>query len=79
MLAKIINEALSGRRIIMNKIDVIAQIGDIKEIEYRNTLAITSIIELLLEKNIISREDISSKAEELDKMAFLQTDKLSKI
>ena len=61
----------------MNKIDVIAQIGDIKEIEYRNTLAITSVIELLLEKKIISRDDISKKAEELDQMAFLETDKLS--
>ena len=56
----------------MNKLDVLAQIGDIKEIEYRNTLALTSVIELLLEKNIISREDISKKAEELDKMAFLE-------
>ncbi|HHY81297.1 MAG TPA: hypothetical protein GX505_01280 [Clostridiales bacterium] len=57
----------------MNRLDVLAQIGDIKEIEYRNTLAITSIIEVLLEKNIISREDISKKAEELDKMAFQET------
>ncbi|HHT64981.1 MAG: hypothetical protein ACOX25_06075 [Caldicoprobacterales bacterium] len=57
----------------MNKLDVLAQIGDIKEIEYRNTLALTSIIELLLEKNIISREDICKKAQELDKMAFLET------
>jgi len=61
----------------MNKLDVLAQIGDMKEIEYRNTLAITSIIELLLEKNIISREDISRKAQELDKMAFLETGELS--
>ena len=34
----------------MNKVDILAQLGDIKEIEYRNTLALTSIIELLLEK-----------------------------
>ena len=53
----------------MNKLDIIAQLGDIKEVEYKNTLALTSIIELLLEKNIISKEDISRKAEELDQMA----------
>jgi hypothetical protein len=64
---------IPGRRICMNKLDVLAQIGDMKEIEYRNTLAITSIIELLLEKGIVSREDISRKAEELDKFAFLKT------
>ena len=60
----------------MNKLEIMAQIGDIKEIEYRNTLAITSIIELLLEKNIISREDISKKAEELDRMAFMKTNEI---
>jgi hypothetical protein len=60
----------------MNKLEIIAQIGDIKEIEYRNTLALTSIIELLLEKNIISREDISRKAEELDRLAFLKTSEI---
>ena len=57
----------------MNKLEIMAQIGHIKEIEYRNTLALTSIIELLLEKNIISREDISKKAEELDRLAFMKT------
>lgn len=57
----------------MNKLDIVAQIGDIKEVEYRNTLAITSIIEVLLEKNIISRDDIAKKAEELDKLALLET------
>jgi hypothetical protein len=58
--------------VCVNKLDVIAQIGDMKEVEYRNTLAITSIIEILLEKNIISREDFAKKAEELDKLAFLE-------
>ena len=57
----------------VNKLDVIAQIGDKKEVEYRNTLAITSIIEVLLEKNIISREDFAKKAEELDRLALLET------
>ncbi len=53
----------------MNKLEIISQLGDIKEVEYKNTLALTSIIELLLEKNIISKEDISRKAEELDQRA----------
>ncbi len=54
----------------MNKLDIISQLGDMKEIDYRNTLAITSIIELLVEKNIISREDIARKAAELDEQAY---------
>lgn len=54
----------------MNKLEIISQLGDIKEVEYRNTLAITSIIELLLERNIISKEDIAKKAKELDELAL---------
>ncbi|NLU36531.1 MAG: hypothetical protein GXX01_05890 [Clostridiales bacterium] len=61
----------------MNKVDILAQLGDIKEIEYRNTLALTSIIELLLEKKIISREDICRKAKELDRLAFMEAGKTS--
>lgn len=61
----------------MNKLDVIAQIGDMKEVDYRNTLAITSIIEILLEKKIINREDIAKKAKELDQLAFIETNKIS--
>lgn len=54
----------------MNKLEIISQLSDIKEVEYRNTLAITSIIELLVEKNLISKEDIAKKAAELDELAF---------
>jgi hypothetical protein len=70
------NISLKGG-VVLNKLDVIAQIGDMKEVEYRNTLAITSIIEVLLEKNIISKDDIARKAEELDKLALLETDSIS--
>lgn len=52
----------------MNSIDLIGEIADLKEIEYKNTLAIVSIIELLVEKNIISRTDISKKAQFLDSL-----------
>lgn len=57
----------------MKVLDVVSQIGDMKQVDYRNTLAITSIIEILLEKDIITKEDIAKKAEELDRMAFVET------
>ncbi|MFZ5353154.1 MAG: hypothetical protein ACOZCL_10590 [Bacillota bacterium] len=50
----------------MNKLDLIGQIADLKELDYRNTLAIASIIELLIDKGIINRSDIASKAYELE-------------
>jgi hypothetical protein len=53
----------------MNNIDVIAQLGDMKEIDYRNTLAIASLIELLIDKGILSRHELARKASLLDKMS----------
>ncbi|EOD00536.1 hypothetical protein [Caldisalinibacter kiritimatiensis] len=54
----------------MNDIDVFAEIGDLKEIDYRNTLAIASIIEVLVDKGIIDRNDIAKKARLLDSMTI---------
>lgn len=50
----------------MNKIDFYGQIADIKETEYKNTLAIASIIEVLIEKGLINKNDIALKAKQLD-------------
>lgn|GEM_PF-422144 len=59
----------------MNELDLISQIGNMKEVDYRNTLAIVSMIELLLEKKIISRDDLAKKAKELENLAFLEIEK----
>ncbi|KPU27536.1 hypothetical protein TR13x_05600 [Caloranaerobacter sp. TR13] len=53
----------------MNDIDIFSQISDLKEIDYRNTLAIASIIEVLVDKGIINRNDIAIKAKQLDSMS----------
>lgn len=52
----------------MNEVDIIGELADLKEIDYKNTLAIVSIIELLIEKNIVSRTDINKKAQFLDSL-----------
>jgi hypothetical protein len=52
----------------MNDIDMVSQIGNMKEIDYRNTLAIASVIELLIDKGILERNEIAKKARLLDEM-----------
>ncbi|MCG8538445.1 MAG: hypothetical protein MJA82_00725 [Clostridia bacterium] len=52
-----------------NKIDIYAKIGDLKEIDYRNTLAIATLIELLVEKGLITRDEFAHKAYVLDNMS----------
>lgn len=54
----------------MTKLDLVGQIADLKEIDYRNTLAIASIIELLIDKGIINRNDIALKASQLERLTL---------
>jgi len=50
----------------MNPIDMIAQIADLKEVDYKNTLAIATLLELLFEKGIITKQEFSQKAHDLE-------------
>lgn len=53
----------------MGEIDIIAQLADLKEIDYKNTLALASLIEVLIQKGYIGRNDVALKAQELDCLA----------
>jgi len=50
----------------MGDIDILAQISDMKIVDYRNTLALASLIEVLTEKGVIGKNDVALKARELD-------------
>lgn len=51
-----------------------AQIADLKEVDYRNTLAVAALIELLVEKGILTREELAEKAGALDRLADMATE-----
>jgi len=51
---------------LMGEIDIFAQLSDMKMVDYKNTLAIVSLIEVLKEKGIIGENDIGLKAKALD-------------
>lgn len=52
----------------MGDIDIFALLSDMKMVDYKNTLAIVSLIEVLKEKGIIGENDVSLKARELDSL-----------
>ncbi|QUH25382.1 hypothetical protein [Serpentinicella alkaliphila] len=54
----------------MKEIDILGQLSDLKNIDYRNTLAIATLIELLVEKGIITRQEFAKKAQHLDHMSL---------
>ncbi|MDD4568572.1 MAG: hypothetical protein PHE70_00375 [Tepidanaerobacteraceae bacterium] len=50
----------------MGEIDICAQLSDMKMVDYKNTLAIVSLIEVLTEKGVIGNNDVAIKAKTLD-------------
>ena len=50
----------------MGEIDVLAELSDMKLIDYKNTLALVSLIEVLTEKGVIESNEIAVKAKNLD-------------
>ncbi|GIP40602.1 hypothetical protein J31TS4_38820 [Paenibacillus sp. J31TS4] len=50
----------------IRELDLIGKIADLKEQHYRNTVVLSAVLELLQEKNLISRQEIAAKAAELD-------------
>jgi hypothetical protein len=50
----------------LDEINLIAQIADLKEVNYKNTLVITTLVELLVEKGLMTRSDIITKVKDLE-------------
>ncbi len=54
----------------MKDLDVISQLSKLKDTDYRNTLAIATLIELLIEKGVVTKQEFSVKSYQLDNMSL---------
>ncbi|MEK5161225.1 hypothetical protein NYE69_02560 [Paenibacillus sp. FSL R5-0527] len=50
----------------MNEVNVLAKLADMKEEHYHQLVTLSAMIELLMEKGIVTREEIEKKALEID-------------
>lgn len=50
----------------MNQIELIGQLADLKESNYNLTLLLASLVELLNERQIISKDDLLYRSKALD-------------
>ncbi|GIO85522.1 hypothetical protein J25TS5_24540 [Paenibacillus faecis] len=50
----------------MNEVNVLAKLADMKEEHYHQLVTLSAIMELLIEKGILTRQEIEQKAAELD-------------
>jgi hypothetical protein len=55
--------------LLMSDIDILYQISKIKNIEYKNTLFITSLIDLLIAKGLITTEELTECIKSADSIA----------
>ena len=51
---------------MVKMLDVICQIADMKQVDYRTTLAVSTLIDLLVAKGIITRDEFARQAAELE-------------
>ncbi|MCI3924755.1 hypothetical protein MO973_31555 [Paenibacillus sp. TRM 82003] len=49
-----------------DQVQLMAQIADLKESNYRNTLALSALLELLVEKGILAPADFHGKAASME-------------
>lgn len=61
----------------MSDVDILYQIANLKETDYKNVLVLTSLVELLIEKGIITRCELISKTKEMDNVALVTSNSIN--
>lgn len=51
-------------------LEIAGQLADMKDTDYKNTLAVSVLIELLIDKGVFSREEFAYKARELEQASL---------
>lgn len=54
----------------LQEVDIIGKLADLKDQHYRNTLLLSAIVELLVEKNLLTTDDLDRKIKQLDQLAM---------
>ncbi len=56
----------------MNNLEIVGQIADLKDTDYKNTLALSVLIELLIEKGLFTRQEFALKARDLEQASLAE-------
>jgi hypothetical protein len=55
----------------MDEVHMIAKLADLKEEHYKHSLMISAITELLIEKGILTADELQARATQLDRLDYL--------
>lgn len=58
----------------MSNVDILYQITKLKETDYKNILLLTSLVEILIEKGIFTRDELLEKVKQVDDIAVVYGD-----
>lgn len=56
----------------LSALEIAGHIADLKDTDYRNTLAVAVLVELLIEKDVFTREEFALKARELEQATLAE-------
>lgn len=54
----------------LSVLEIAGHIADLKDTDYRNTLAVAVLVELLIDKGVFTREEFALKARELEQASL---------
>lgn len=57
-----------------NEVGMIAKLADMKEMQYQQALLLSSVIDLLIEKGMLTQDELAETAKYLDKELTLHSD-----
>ncbi len=58
------------KKVLTDPIQIIAGLADLKTADYKQTLAISTLIELFIDKGLFTRQEFGAKAAALDRAAL---------
>jgi len=56
----------------LNTLEIVGAIADLKDVDYKNTLAVATLIELLINKGFFSREEFTAQALLLERSSLAE-------
>ena len=56
----------------LSPLEIAGHIADLKDTDYKNTLAVAVLVELLIDKGVFTRQEFTAKARELEQASIAE-------
>ena len=56
----------------LSPLNIAGLLADMKDVDYRNTLAVAVLVELLIDKGVFSRQEFTAKGRELEQATLAE-------